>query len=52
MNVKLRVGNLDIEFANTAIQLETGVGARAILVIYVGPKAQSKDEPAVALVQK
>lgn len=52
MNVPLREGNLDIEFAKTAVQFETGVGARAIIVIYVGPKAQSKDERAVAAVQE
>ena len=44
MNVPLREGNLDIEFAKTVVQFETGVGARAIIVIYVGPKAQSQDE--------
>ncbi len=48
MNVPLREGNLDIEFAKTAVQLETGVGARAIIVIYVGPKAQCRKMSALS----
>ena len=52
MNVPLREGNLDIEFAKTAVQFETDIGARAVIVIYVGPKAQSKDERAVSVVHK